>query len=347
MGAFTTFYTTLGGMKAVIWTDVIQFFTVVTGLALVSLTALRRINVDLGTAFNAARDAGRLRLFNFTLKPTELTSFWACLVGGSVLCLATMATDQAVLQRLFTTRSSRDAKQSIILQSIVVIPIGILLYLVGTVLFVFYHFNPGRLTGLNSDDAVMPFFAVHELPAGVSGLIIASIFAATMAVMSAGINSLTTTTIVDFYQRLFRPNETPQHYAAAGRLGTACWGGVVTIAALFAKHLGALAIGYAWACSVLSGPILGIFLLATLSTRATSGGALEGGASAGAVAVGVVSLWTSWSFFWLGPIGVLVTVVAGAVISLFTPPYSPHQIEGLVIGAGPVREGSPSERLRA
>jgi sodium-coupled monocarboxylate transporter 8/12 len=334
-GAFTTFYTTLGGMKAVIWTDVLQFLAVVGGLLMVSITALTSIPVDLGTAFKVAQEAGRLRAFNFSTDPSELTSLWACVIGGVVLCMAPLTTDQAILQRLFTTRSAKDARQSIILQASLVIPISLMLMLVGTTLFVFYHFYPGHLGGLNSQDAIMPFFAVHELPRGISGLVIASIFAATMAVMSAGINSLTTATTMDFYKRLFRPNETPEHYANVGRVGTVCWGVTVTLFALLAKHLGELALAYNHASSIISGPLLGIFLLGMVDRRSTAKGSLVG-VLAGMVLVGLVSLGTKWSFFWLGPIGLLTTTGAGAVASRFTAPNPPEKIRGLVLGQGPV-----------
>jgi len=342
MGAFTTFYTTLGGMKAVIWTDVIQFCTVSAGITLVFVTAIGRIDGGLGAAYQTALAGGRLEFFNLSTDPTELTSLWACLIGGAVLCLSPLATDQAVLQRLFTTKSERDCRRSIILQCLLVIPIGAMLYLAGVALYCFYERNPSRLTGLTNVDAVVPLFAVRELPAGVSGLIIASIFAASMAVMSAGINSLTTATIVDFYQRMLRPGRSPEHYAAAGRVGTACWGTAATLLALYAGRLGELALAYNKVSSYLSGPLLGIFLLATLTRRANSAGVLIG-AAAGAGVVAYVSVTTAWSFFWYGPIGVAVTFVAGYLASLPMPAPPASKIEGYVIGSQPARRCEAGE----
>jgi sodium-coupled monocarboxylate transporter 8/12 len=156
------------------------------------------------------------------------------------------------------------------------------------------------------------------LPVGISGLIIAAIFAASMAVMSAGINSLTTATIVDFYQRMLRPGRSPEHYAMAGRVGTALWGTAATLLALHAGRLGALALAYNKVSSYLSGPLLGIFLLATLTRRANSAGVLMG-AAAGSVVVAYVAMTTEWSFFWYGPIGVVVTFATGYSASLLGP----------------------------
>ena len=344
MGAVTILYTTLGGMKAVIWTSVIQFCTVVTGILLISYVAVSHVSGGMATVYKTALEAGRLKLFDFSFDPKDLTSFWACIIGGSLLSIAPMTTDQAILQRYFTTKSYQDCKQSIILQSILTIPIQLLLFFAGIGLFVFYHYHPSHLAGLTSKDAIMPFFAVHELPSGISGLLIASIFAASMAVMSAGINSLTTATTVDIYQRLFRPDATPQHYATVGRIGTAGWGVMATFFALFAKHLGDLILSYMRVSSFISGPLFGIFALAALSKRTTANGALIG-AGVGTVVVAVIALRTEWSFFYQGPIGVVVTMSVGYAASLFMSPPPLEKIRGYVMGQGtsPMGEHEPAE----
>ena len=333
MGAFTIVYTTIGGMKAVIWTSVIQFCTVISGTVLISYVAVSHVTGGLAMVYKTALAAGRLKLFDFSFDPKDLTSFWACIIGGSLLSIAPMTTDQAILQRFFTTKSYQDCKQSIILQSLLAIPVQLLLFFAGIGIFVFYHDNPSHLAGLTSNDAVMPFFAVHELPSGVSGLIIASIFAASMAVMSAGINSLTTATTVDIYQRLFRPEETPQHYATVGRIGTACWGAIATFFALFAKHLGDLVLSYMRVSSFISGPLFGVFALAALSKRTTAAGALIG-AGVGTLIVAAVALRTEWSFFYQGPIGAVVTTAVGYAASLFMSPPPREKIRGYVMGEG-------------
>jgi len=335
MGLFTTIYTSLGGMKAVIWTDVIQFCMVMSSILLVFCTAIGHVKGGIIAAYYAAMQAGRLRLFNFSTDPTELTSFWACIIGGSLLSLAPLATDQAILQRLFTTRSVKECTQSVILQSVLVTPINLLLYLAGTALFSFYHFHPAHLAGLNTSDAIMPFFAVRELPSGVSGLIVASIFAASMAVMSAGINALTTATTVDYYQRLFRPHETPQHYASIGRVGTLCWGLAATLFATSAKDFGELAIGYTKVSSFISGPLLGIFLLGTLTKRTTAGGTLIG-MGIGIAAVCLVTFHSRWCLLHIRAIGAATTIFAGYLASLFMATPSSEKTRGYVVGYGEV-----------
>ena len=330
MGVISTAYTTLGGMKAVIWTDVIQVCTVGITILIVLFVALGRIDGGLSAAYHLARAGERLRMFNFSTNPDVLTSFWACILGGCILNLAPLTTDQAVLQRLFTTKSAKDAEQSVWLNAFLSIPMEILLLAIGAVLWVFYQQNSGHLSGLNNPDAILPFFAVRELRSGLAGLLIAGLFGASMGVMSAGINALSTATTVDIYARVLRPNRTDQHYANAGRLFTACWGMAATAVASLAGHLGELAIAYARVSSFVSGPILGIFLLGLLSRRATAGGALLG-AAAGALATVLLSLTVNWSFFYMAPIGVAVCLGVGWLSSQFMEAPRKEQVQGLVM----------------
>jgi solute:Na+ symporter, SSS family len=330
-GGLTTLYTTLGGMRAVIWTDVLQFITVMTGILLIFFTAFLNMPGGFAESYRIASEAGRLHALNFSTDPRELTSIWAALAGGLILCMGPLTTDQAILQRLFTTRSAAECRRSVLLQALMVIPVAFLLFGAGTAMFSFYRVHPERLTALPSTDAIVPYFVLNELPRGVAGLVIAAILSASMAVMSAGINSLTTATTVDFYQRVVRPGATPGQLVSVGRWGTLAWGAVLTFAALFAGRLGALAIAYNRVSSVITGPLLGMFLLATLSRRATSAGVMSG-ALAGGIAVALVSWRTEWAFFWLGPVGCAVTFVCGWLIGRLQSPPDPAKVNGLVVG---------------
>jgi len=342
MGVFTTLYTTLGGMKAVIWTDVIQFCTVTIGIALIFWTAIHNVGGGVAGAYRAAAVTGRLHFLNFSTDPAQLTSFWACIIGTSVLTLSAITTDQALLQRLLVTRSVRDCRQAVILQAILNVPMMLLLFLAGAALAAFYYVHPSHLAGLNSPDALVPFFATRELPHGISGLVIAVIFAASMAVMSAGINSLTTAATVDFYQRVLRQHESAQHYATVGRYGTLAWGLVATGLALFAGRLGDLALAYNRVNSFVCGPLLGMFLLGVLTKRTTAAGSLIG-AGMGAAVVCYISITTQWSFFYQAPIGVLTTMGAGYCASLLMDPPPPENVHGLVLGESLLPQCTRSE----
>lgn len=330
MGLFTTIYTTLGGMKAVIWTDVIQFTTVLSGAALIAFTAIHQIHGGLATVYAIASQAGHTRFIDTSFNLADTTSIWACLIGGSFLALGPLTTDQAVLQRLFTAKSSKDFQQSIALQAILIVPVCAVLFGIGLVLFAFYHIHPDRLTGLRNTDAIVPYFALTELPRGVAGLVIAAIFAASMAVMSAGINALTTAFSVDVYARIIRPGQSAEHYASAGRWGTGVWGCVVTLLALFAGHMGDLAIAYPKVSSIIVGPMLGIFLLGILTRRANGAGTLIG-ALAGCLITVTVNLATAYSFYYMGAIGTVATFICGYAASLLSPPVSGDKLENLVL----------------
>src|SRR5689334_6720936 len=277
MGICTTAYTTMGGMKAVIWTDVMQFSILVTGLIAVIFLSISHVPGGVSTIWHVAQEAGRFHLFNFSTDLRQTTTFWATVIGGGFMALSTLGTDQAYLQRYFTTSSLKEGQRSILLDAIIAAPVSLLLYSVGPVLYTFYRFNPGHLDGLPALDALLPFFVVRELGGLLSGLVIASIFAASMAVMSAGINALTTATTVDFYKRLARPNCSDNEAVIAGRVGTVLWGGAATLAALFADRLGPIINAFNMINSFLGGPILGIFLLGMLTRRTRGTHALLGG----------------------------------------------------------------------
>lgn len=247
------------------------------------------------------------------------------------MALSTLGTDQAYLQRYFTTKSLKEGRRSILLDAIIVVPVSLVLYAVGPVLYTFYKVHPERLSGLPTLDAILPFFVIRELGGWFSGLVIASIFAASMAVMSAGINALTTATTVDFYKRLFRPHASDSETVLAGRIGTIGWGGITTVAALFANRLGPIINAFNMINSFLGGPILGVFLLGMLTKR-TRGGAAITGAAVGGMCNVLLAWRTSVSFFYYAIVGAVVTFLVGWLISRFQPAKDPAELAGLVRG---------------
>jgi SSS family transporter len=341
MGIFTTLYTTLGGMKAVIWTDVMQFSILMSGMIVVFWLALSRIPGGLHTVYSVAGHAGRLHFLNFSFDPDQLTAFWPAILGGGAMALSTLGTDQAYLQRYFSTKSLKEGQRSVMMDALIVIPVSLLLYLLGCVLFVFYHFHPAHLKGLPVKDAVLPFFVLRELGGVFSGLVIASIFASSMAVMSAGINALTTATTVDFYKRWLQPGRKDSHYVRAGRIGTIGWGALCTLGALYANRLGPLINAFNKINAFLGGPLLGIFLLGMLSKRAKGTPSVIGGVVALAI-VSVLNWATNISFFYHAIIGVTITFAVGHLLSYWGPSPSYEKIAGLVRGIG-----APAERNSA
>jgi SSS family transporter len=339
MGVCTTLYTTLGGMKAVIWTDVMQFSILMTGLFTVAWLSISHVPGGLHTVWHTARDAGRWNLFNFSTDITQVTTFWAAGIGGGFMALSTLGTDQAYLQRYFTTKSLKEGQRSLMLDAIIVVPVSLLLYSVGPVLYTFYHFHPSDLHALPTMDAILPYFVMTELGGWLSGLIIASIFAASMAVMSAGINALTTVTTVDFYKRLLRPKCSDGEAVLAGRVGTVAWGTAATIAALFAGRLGPIINAFNAINSFLGGPILGIFLLGMLTRRAR-GNAAIGGAIIGLMSVSLLAWKTQVAFFYYAIVGTLVTFGVGGLLGRLQPARNESELVGLVRGVDAAPEVS-------
>ena len=247
------------------------------------------------------------------------------------MTLSTLGADQAYLQRYFTTKSLEEGRRSVLLDALIAVAVGVVLFGLGDLLYAFYHLHPDRLRGLSLVDSILPFFVVHELGGLFSGVVIASIFAASMAVMSASLNSLTTVTAVDFYQRLRRRDTDDRKVVRAGRVGTIVWGGAATAAALFADRLGPVVNAFNIIQSYLGGPILGIFLLGMLTRRATGTGAFSGAV----IGLGVVSLVAARShisFFYYGLVGLVATLAAGYMLSLLEPPRDPEKLAGLVRG---------------
>ena len=333
IGLCTTLYTTLGGMKAVIWTDVMQFSILMIGLFTVVRLSISHVPGGVPTVWRVAYGAGRFHLFNFSTDLTQVTTFWACGIGGAFMALSTLGTDQAYLQRYFTTRSLKEGQRSILLDGIIVVPVSLLLYSVGPILYTFYCFHPDNLKGLPTMDAILPFFVMTQLGGWLSGLVIASIFAASMAVMGAGINALTTATTVDFYKRLLRPHSSDADTVLAGRVGTVAWGALATIGAMFVGHLGPIINAFNLINSFLGGPILGVFLLGMLTRRATGNSAIAG-AAAGLASVSLLVWKTDISFFYYAIVGTVVTLGAGWLIALLQPPRDASELGGLVRGLG-------------
>ncbi|MCK5941662.1 MAG: sodium:solute symporter, partial [Planctomycetes bacterium] len=229
MGVLATAYTVLGGMEAVIWTDVLQTVVLVGGM----LAAIVVVVVDVGgpgvVLETAARD-GKLRLWSGSLSATELTS-WSILLGTLALQLGPYTTDQSVVQRYLTTRDERGAARGIWLNGALAIPIGVLFMALGTCLYVFFRHHPDALPLAMQNDEVFPLFVSAQLPAGLSGLVIAGIFAASMSSLDSSMHSIATAATVDWYQRL---------------APTASERGALRLAKALTIALGATAVGTAW-----------------------------------------------------------------------------------------------------
>jgi SSS family transporter len=328
IGLFCTTYTLLGGMRSVIWTQVTQFIVLVGGISVVFLSLLAKTDGEFSQMWASASQAGKLRLFHFTLDPTLDVAFVGIIIGTFFQNLALYGTDQVAIQHYMTATSLSNIRRTIWLQSLLVLPIVFFLHVIGLLLWLFYQQHPERFADLPTVDYVMAYFVVHELPAGIPGLIFAGLLAATMAVTAGGLSGLSAASMNDFY-RIVRPNRVDAYYIRASRFFTFSWGVIATGLAFFVDRLGILIEASVKINTFFGGVLLGIFLLGMLSRR-TRGGPTLAAAGLGLAIVSYIGLFTKISFFWFGPVGCGVTLLFGYVISRSARVHDPQATDGLV-----------------
>ncbi len=320
----TLFYTFEGGMTAVIWTDVAQMGLYVLGAAVSLVVILGKIPGGWTHVAAVAGAAGKLQVFDFRFAPTmqffsRTYSFWAGLVGGCFLTMASHGTDQLMVQRLLSARDEAQSRLAL-LSSWVVIFVQFSLFLaIGVALFVYYQ--DAHLVAPRSLDRVYPEFVWRHLPAGVAGLVTAAILAAAMANLSAALNSLASTSVIDFV----RPMRAAARRERAGsdardlklaRGMTVIWGVVLVAIGMLARHWGSVLESGLSIASVTLGLLLGVFLLGALTRRVGEWAAMAG-VLAGLAAILCVRFLTPIAWTWWVLIGSTVTFVAGYGTSLF------------------------------
>src|SRR5450631_641930 len=217
----TLIYTFEGGMAAVIWTDVVQLAIYVSGTVVGFFTLLHLVPGGWSTVQSIAGEAGKFRVFDFSWNFYSTYTFWSGLIAGAFLTTASHGTDQLIVQRLLAARSERQSKIALMTSWIVVMAQFSLFLTVGAMLFVFYKLFP-PVVPFTRTDTVFTTFVVTKMPHGISGLLISAILAAAMSNLSAALNSLSSTTVVDFHGR-WRPHSTEEHRVRLSRFATIGW----------------------------------------------------------------------------------------------------------------------------
>ncbi|MGB2823209.1 MAG: sodium/solute symporter, partial [Phycisphaerae bacterium] len=204
MGALSIAYTVLGGIEAVIWTDVLQVIVLLGGAVFCLVLILVDLPGGAAGLIDLAAGAGKLKAFDFRFDFTTET-FWVVVLGGLAAGFISYGSDQAVIQRYLTTKDEKAAARSIWTNGILCIPASVLFFGVGTALYAYYGSYPQQLSAtLDNADAIFPWYIVTQLPAGVAGILIAGVFAAAMSSLDSSMNSVATAVTTDFYRR-FRP----------------------------------------------------------------------------------------------------------------------------------------------
>ena len=329
MGLFTICYTALGGMKAVVWTDIVQLVVKMGG----ALFAIGFIvwSLDGGMAefvrTAAAEDKTKVFDFSFDLSKATVWGFVFLVLFDVVL---TFPKDQVLMQRTLSTRDAKEAGRSIWAFAAIMIPGGVVFYTIGTALFVFYKAHPERMNPLLSIDATFPLFIAAELPSGLTGLIIAGIFAAAMATLSSIINSVSTLASVDFYEKLVKNPEPGRSVRFAEWMTVAA--GLLGIA--FALMLSRYDIHSLFDVSIelaglLGGGFAGAYTLGMFTRRANSPGVAIGVASA------ITLTTTAWIFNLFHPylylgVSIMLCIFIGYAASLLFPAPT-RSLRGLTI----------------
>ena len=309
----TFIYTLEGGMAAVIWTDVVQMAIYLGGTLVGVYTILHLVPGGWSTIIDTASAAGKFHVFDFRWTLATPYTFWAGLIGGTFLTTASHGTDQLIVQRLLSARTERDSKTALLSSGVFVLVQFALFLLVGAMLFVFYRIFP-PLLAFERSDRIFPTFIVTQMPHIISGLLIAAILAAAMSNLSAALNSLSSSTIVDFYLRL-RPDTDERRRMVVSRAATVFWALVLFALALLSGRGGRVVeVGLSIA-SVAYGSLLGVFLLGVLTKRANQRGTLVGMACGFATSL-YVWLATPIPWTWYVVIGTTVTFTLGYIASL-------------------------------
>jgi SSS family solute:Na+ symporter len=318
VGVLTLAYTFEGGIAAVIWTDVVQLVIYVAGSLAAVYELWHLIPGGWTTVVAEAGRAGKLQVLSFSFDPTLPFTFWAGLAGGTCLSMASHGADQLLVQRVLACHDVRDGRRALVASGILVFGQFALFLLVGVLLFTFYRFHPRP--PLTTDDEIFPAFIVRQLPHGVSGLVIAAIFAAAMSNLSASLNALASSSVVDFYRPV-----NPARALAVSRLMTVGWGVVLMAVAILARGWGSVFTTGLTIASIVYGPMLGAFLLARLSTRATERGVLVGVWTSLAAMV-VIRLDSPLAWTWYVLVGAAICVgVAEAVSLMGSGPAGAHR----------------------
>lgn len=286
-------YSMLGGLQAVVWTDAVQGILLILGALLCTGFILFKMPEGPGQVFQIAANHGKFSLGSFSLDLSSST-FWVVLVYGIFINLQNFGIDQNYIQRYMASRSDRSARRSALSGGLLYIPVSLLFLFIGTALFSFYNSGasplPDGLLDPGRADQVFPYFIVNQLPAGVTGLLLASVFAAGMSTISTSFNSSATVFLTDYYRKAVKRDPGDRESMRVLYISSAvitAIGIVIAMAMINVKS----ALDTWWKlASVFSGGMLGLFLLGAFSRRSGSLGAMVG------IAAGIaVIAWMSLS----------------------------------------------------
>ena len=310
-------YTYTGGMKGIIWVDVVQMFIYFGGAILAGIFILHLLPDGWATVVKAAASTDKFNILNFGFK-NGISGFFSQpytliggLVGGAFLSMASHGTDQLIVQRLLSTRNLKDSQKAVIGSGVIVIFQFAIFLVLGVMLYAYY----GTINA--KSDEIFPMFIINVLPPGVTGIIIAGLFAAAMSTLAGSMSSLASSTVHDLYIPFIEKNIDEKEKLKISRIITVIWAVMLIFAALFfintSKAVVELALSIA---SFTYGGLLGTFLLGVLNKKAKEKDALSGFTAGILTMIVVISLkLVAWTWFTI--IGVIATLIVGSLLSRF------------------------------
>lgn len=349
LGAVTTLYTALGGVRGAIWTDVIQAFIMFIGLILATWLVIARVPGGFGEVWSISRDEG---FMYFTARIPEMAkaqslwerlqlyftaplTFWSMIVVGTLSKLTSYGADQVMVQRYLVSRSMDDCKRGFVVNTIAYIIYSVLFIVLGMALFAYFRLNP--LPEGTTYEYMFPYFIGSAMPVVMKGLIIAAIYAAAQSSISSGVTAATSAIYTDFYLRLGHGHVTAEEQDAHlterqkvlfARICALCFGICVTLFACVFKELaasGGLFAAFRKVVGIFEGLLIPIFILGMFSRRVNSPGVLIG-ALCGFAASFYWGFYTDLGFSWNTAVAFLVTIVAAHVVSAFTRAPKPAKL---------------------
>ncbi len=321
MGILATVYTVLGGIEAVIWTDVIQAFVLLFGALLALYLVVTGVEGGAGAVIASAQEYDKFHMFNWSWDITT-NAVWVCVVGQFFTMLYPYTADQTTVQRYLSTANLRDAQRAVWTNAVMTIPVSLIFFGLGTALWAFFQSHPGDLDPNLKNDAILPLFIMAEFPVGMKGIIIAGIFAAAMSSLDSSMNSLASVLINDYYRR-FKAEVNEVTALRLARVITVLLGAFGTGVALFlaTRESTSLFNTYLTLLGLAGGGLAGVVALGMLTKRAHGWGAITGAiVSSACVFLVYYQAWTHSYMF--GAVGFLVAFGVGYGLSVVFPAAS-------------------------
>ena len=334
IGIITIIYCATGGIEAVVWGDVIQGGILVIGALIAIFYLIAGTDGGMSGVFDIAQDRQKMAILDMTFDLSKPV-FWVVLLGGLANNLTSYSSDQSVIQRYVTTDNSKNAARSIWLNGILSIPISLILYYIGTALYTYYQSNPQMMdVTMPKNDSIFPTFIVNSLPVGISGVLIAAIFSATMSTLSSNINSAATAFTTDFFTR-FKKEVSDHQALKVAKISTVIIGltGIVFSIMLAEMNIKTVFDHFMKIVGIITSGLGGLFLMGIFFKRISGQAALIGLAISYLVLFAVNFGWVDIKLHLLtyGLIGLVSCVIAGLAASFILP--NKKDLSGLCLGS--------------